>query len=93
MTHKRNFRTTLLLQLRRLGWLCKKPVETTKRLRISRTVWPEDRTSSIESERHVWVEMKKSGRKNCEFDSKTMSCPCGVKSVEQFVLGCVKTKS
>jgi|LakMenEpi03Aug12_release.lakeMendotaPanAssembly.Ray.scaffolds.fasta_scaffold1811626_1 hypothetical protein len=90
MTHKRNFRTFLLLQLRRLGWLCKKPTEPVVRLRIARTTWPDDRTTSIESERHVWVELKKAGRKNCQFDSKTMSCPCGIKSVEQFVKGCVK---
>lgn len=93
MTHKRNFRTTLLLQLRRLGWLCKKPTEPVKRLRIAKTIWPEEQATSIQAERHVWVETKKSGRKNCQFNSDTMSCPCGVKSVEQFVQGCVKTKS
>ena len=90
MTHKRNLRTTLLLQLRRLGWLCKKPVEPTKRLRVARTIWPDERTTSMDAERHVWVEMKKTGRKNCQFESNTMSCPCGVKSVEQFVQGCIK---
>ena len=90
MTHKRNLRTFLLLQLRRLGWLCKKPVEPTKRLRVARTIWPDERTTSMDAERHVWVEMKKTGRKNCQFESNTMSCPCGVKSVEQFVQGCIK---
>ena len=79
MTHKRNFRTKLLLQLRRLGWLCKKTTEPAKRLRVARTIWPEGRITSIDAERHVWVEMKKTSRKNCQFDSNTMSCKCGIK--------------
>jgi hypothetical protein len=90
MTHKRNLRTTMLRQLRKIGWLCKKPTEPTKRLRVAHTIWPDRGTTSMDSERHVWVESKKSYRKDCQFNSNTMSCPCGVKSVEQFVEGCVK---
>ena len=90
MTRKRDLKTFSLLLLRHMGMLCRKPRQEKPGLRIARSVYPEDR-SPIEAERHVWVETKKMSRKNCKFDSKTMSCPCGVKGDRQFVEGC-KTK-
>jgi hypothetical protein len=88
MKRSRNFTTNTLLLLRKLGLLCKKP-QPIKRLRISHTIWP-DRTSDIDSERHVWVETKKTTRKSCQFDLSTASCVCGVSSIEQFNLSCKK---
>jgi len=90
MKRKRNLNTWFLLQLRSLGMLCKKPVPTTNRLRIASTVYPDGNIRAIDAERHVWVETKKSGRRGCQFDSKTMSCVCGVNSVDQFAKSCNK---
>jgi hypothetical protein len=92
MKRKRNLNTWLLLRLRKLGMLCKKPVETTPRIRISRTVYPDGNVTAIEAERHVWAETKKSGRRNCQFDIKTATCVCGIKSIEQFANSCNKVK-
>lgn len=90
MKRKRNLNTWLLLQLRSLGMLCKKPTPTPKRIRIASTVYPDGNVKSIDAERHVWVETKKSGRKSCQFDSSTMSCMCGVTTIEQFAKSCNK---
>lgn len=60
--------------LRRLGLLCKKPTEPTKRIRISRTINPDGSTThherltkqplyegnTFESELHIWNEIHKS---------------------------------
>jgi len=90
MTRKRDLKTFFLLMLRHMGMLCRKPRQEKPGLRIAYSVYPEDR-NPIQAERHVWVETKKTSRKNCKFDSKTMSCPCGVKGDVAFVEGC-KTK-
>jgi len=88
MKRSRNFKTSMLLLLRKLGMLCKKP-QPVKRLRISRTVCP-DRNTDIQSQQHVWVETKKTTRQSCKFDSTTMSCVCGIASVEEFAQKCKK---
>lgn len=88
MKRNRNFTTHLFLLLRKLGLLCKK-IQPVQRLRISHTIWP-DRINTIESERHVWVETKKTTRPLCLFDLSTVSCVCGVNSIEQFNLSCKK---
>lgn len=60
--------------LRRLGLLCKKPTEPTKRIRISRTINPDGSTThherltkqplydgnTFEAELHIWKEIHKS---------------------------------
>ena len=71
-----------------MGMLCRKPRQEKPGLRIARTVYPEERATSIQAEVHVWVETKKTSRKDCKFDSKTMSCSCGVASLEQFAQNC-----
>jgi hypothetical protein len=43
---------------------------------------------SIDAEQHNWIEMKKQYRKGCQYDSITHSCPCGVKSIEEFANAC-----
>jgi hypothetical protein len=88
MKRNRNFKTSLLLLLRKLGMICKK-TQPNKRLRISHTIWP-DRDSDIDSERHVWVETKKITRPLCAFNLSTASCVCGVSTIEQFNNSCKK---
>jgi hypothetical protein len=88
MKRNRNFKTSMLLLLRKLGMLCKK-TQPNKRLRISHTIWP-DRINAIDSERHVWVETKKTTRPMCAFNLSTESCVCGVSSIEQFNNSCKK---
>lgn len=90
MTRKRNFKTSFLLLLRRLGMLCKIPRKETPKLRIARTVYPENRTSSIEAEQHVWVQTRLMSKPKCQFNADTMSCSCGVKSIEEFAFNCNK---
>ena len=96
MKRKRNFKTTFLRLLRRVGWLCKKPIPPTRHIRVASTVWPDSRITPIQAEQHNWVEAKKSYRKDCHFDSATFTCKCGVKSVEefmQFMHGCNQSKN
>jgi len=90
MKRKRNLKTHFLITLRHLGMLCKVKQPEAPRLRIARTVYPEGRTSPIESEQHIWIQTKLSTRPNCNFDSATRTCPCGIKSIEQFALKCNK---
>jgi hypothetical protein len=92
MKRKRNLNTSFLLLLRRFGMLCKLPRQEKPKLRIARTVYPDVEMTSIESEQHVWIQSKLKSRSNCQFDSVTRTCPCGVKSIEQFAAGCKKTK-
>ena len=69
MTNKR-LKSKFKLFLRRAGMICKKPVETSKRIRVSKTVYPNGETvehgkikkvpenkHSFESELHVWREI------------------------------------
>jgi hypothetical protein len=90
MTRKRNLTTSFLLMLRHLGMLCKPKRQETPRIRIARTVYPESRMSAIDSEQHVWIQNKLKGRPNCQFDSITRTCACGVKTIEEFASHCKK---
>jgi hypothetical protein len=69
MTNKR-LKSKFKLFLRKIGMLCKKPVEIPKRIRVSKTVYPNGETvehgriekvpenkHSFESELHVWREI------------------------------------
>ena len=69
MTNKR-LKSKFKLFLRKAGMICKKPVETSKRIRVSKTVYPNGETvehgkiekvpenkHSFESELHVWREI------------------------------------
>lgn len=95
MNRKRNIETKFLLVLRHLGMLCKKPqVKVDNRIRISHTVYPDGkRFTPIEAERHVWLENKKSGYKNCEFNVDTYTCKACSLDLEDFIVGgCIKKK-
>jgi hypothetical protein len=73
MTIKRKFKSKFKLALRRVGLLCKQPVETTRRIRISHTRNPDGsitqhgklteqpmvQGSTYESELHIWREIHK----------------------------------
>ena len=107
MKRKRNITTSFLLSLRRVGMLCKTPVEPTPRIRVTKTVHPDGtvdilparvqskdiiNTTPMKSEVHVWIENKKSALKNCQFDSETSTCPCGVDLDDFASSGCSKSK-
>ena len=81
---KRNFRTHVLLFLRRNGFLCKlnKP-KPPKKLLISHTVYPDKMLSPLDTEVYVYLQNKKSSYRNCEFDVLTRSCVCGI-SLDKF---------
>ena len=72
MTFKKRLKTKIKSALRKMGMLCKKPTQSSKRIRISKTVYPNgqilehDRITevpenkhSFESELHVWKEIHK----------------------------------
>lgn len=77
MTQKR-LKYRLLSYLRSIGMLCKKPVQPSKRIRVSKTIFPNgqimehdkitqvpENKNSLESEIHVWKEIhKENTRKN-----------------------------
>ena len=77
MTFKTKSKARFKSFLRRLGLLCKKPTEPTKRIRISKTINPDgtvtkhDRLteqplvqgSTFESELHIWKEIHKQNKK------------------------------
>ena len=93
MLRKRNLSTKFLLALRHVGMLCKKPAEPKTGIKISHTVYPDGYISPVDSARHVWLENKKSGIKNCEFDIDAGKCEhCGI-TVDGFSRGeCTKRK-
>jgi hypothetical protein len=78
MTFRKKTKTKFKSFLRRLGLLCKKPTEPSKRIRISKTINPDgtatehDRLTeqplfegnTFESELHIYNEIKKSVKKN-----------------------------
>jgi hypothetical protein len=77
MTLKKKVKSKLKLFLRRMGMLCRKPIEPSKRIRVSKTVYHDGTTikhdritevpinkNSFESELHVYNEIKKSVKKN-----------------------------
>ena len=73
MTLKKKIKSRFKLMLRRLGMLCKRPVETTTRIRISKTINPDgsvtkhhrlmeqplNEGNTFETELHIWKEIHK----------------------------------
>jgi len=73
MTLKKKIKSRFKLMLRRLGMLCKRPVETTSRIRISKTINPDGSVTkhhrlmeqplndgnTFETELHIWKEIHK----------------------------------
>jgi len=98
MTFKTKTKTQFKLFLRRLGFLCRKPTKTTRRLRVAKTLNPDgtitvydqpifslpENLYSLESEIHVFLEEKKSVNPGCKFDTNAKTCVCG-KTMEEFL--------
>jgi hypothetical protein len=73
MTFIKKLKSRFKLSLRRKGLLCKRPKETTRRIRISRTLNPDgtithherlteqplNEGNTFESELHIWKEIHK----------------------------------
>jgi hypothetical protein len=78
MTFRKKVKSRLKLFLRSLGMLCKRPTEPSKRIRISKTLWPDGSTTeherineqplytgnTFESELHIYNEIKKTVKKS-----------------------------
>lgn len=93
---KRGFKTSFLLMLRRAGLLCKKPVQTRKRIRVAKTIYPNGYAEMrpIDAEIHVFLQNKKAVSPNCRFDVEARRCSCGVMGAELFAAeGCPSNKS
>ena len=73
MTVKKKIKSKFLLALRRVGMLCKQPIETTRYIKVSKTVFPDGRevkhnriTSvpenqfAFEAQLHIFNEIKNS---------------------------------
>jgi hypothetical protein len=77
MTIRKKVKSRFKLFLRRLGMLCKKPTEPSKRVRISKTINPDGTTiehgriteqplytgNTFESELHIYNEIKNTVKK------------------------------
>jgi len=99
MTFKTKTKNQFKLFLRRLGFLCKKPTKTTRRLRVAKTLNPDgtiteydspifqmpENAYGIESEVHVFLEEKKLANLNCKFNTNSKTCVCG-KTMEDFLM-------
>ena len=84
---KRCTRTKLLLVLRKVGWLCRKPRPHKYELKISHTIMPKGGPSPLKSARFVFLQNKVAMSKGCKIDSNKESCECG-KDVDEFLVGC-----
>lgn len=84
---KRSVKTKLLIQLRRLGMLCKKQTPHKYELKIAHTVYPDTIISPLEAARHVFIQNKLAITKGCYFNPDTESCRCG-NGVDEFLNGC-----
>ena len=106
MTFKTKTKNQFKLFLRSLGFLCKKPTKTTRRLRVAKTLNPDgtiteydspifempENSYGIESEVHVFLEEKKLANPGCQFDTNAKTCVCG-KTMEGFIMGnCLSKK-
>lgn len=77
MTFIKKLKSRFKLSLRRKGLLCKRPIETTRRIRISRTLNPDgtithherltkqplNEGNTFETELHIWKEIHKDVKK------------------------------
>lgn len=77
MTFIKKLKSRFKLSLRRKGLLCKRPIETTRRIRISRTLNPDgtithherltkqplNEGNTFDTELHIWKEIHKDVKK------------------------------
>jgi hypothetical protein len=78
MTFRKKTKAKFKSFLRRLGLLCKKPAQSSKRVRVSKTIWPNGTVTNherldkqplfegntFETELHIWNELHKDVKKN-----------------------------
>jgi hypothetical protein len=78
MTFRKKTKAKFKSFLRRLGLLCKKPSQSSKRVRVSKTIWPNGTVTNherldkqplfegntFETELHIWNELHKDVKKN-----------------------------
>jgi hypothetical protein len=79
----RNWKTPLLIFLRKLGLLCRKPQPPKPGLRIGSTVYPKDSIPMVKWMADDYLQRKKDSYKLCKFDVENRTCECGV-SLEKF---------
>lgn len=79
----RNWKTPILLLLRKIGLLCRKPKPPKPGLRIASTVYPKDSIPIVKWMADDYLQRKKDSYKLCKFDVETRTCGCGV-SLEKF---------
>ncbi len=73
MTVKKKIKSKFLLALRKAGMLCKQPVETTRYIKVSKTVFPDgsevkhhritevpENKNDFEAQLHIFTEIKNS---------------------------------
>ena len=90
---KKGIKTTLFLQLRRWGLLCKKPVYKKPKLRIKSTAYPPGDISLIDTKiHHHFVAKKLSAPESCKFNVDTLSCECGITKEKYSMSGCGNSK-
>ena len=90
---KRGIKTSIFLQLRRWGLLCKKPIYKKPKLRIKSTVYPPEGTTLIDAKiHHHFVAKKLSAPNTCKFDVDTLSCECGITKEKYSLYGCGNSK-
>jgi hypothetical protein len=71
MTVKKKIKSRFLLALRKYGMLCKKPVETTRYIKVSKTIFPDgsevkhqritsvpENKNDFEAQLHIFTEIK-----------------------------------
>ena len=80
---KSSLKTIILLRLRKLGLLCKKPAPYKPQVRVSKTVYPDIEMAPIDREVHVYLEAKKMSVNGCKFDVVARKCVCGL-TMDQF---------
>jgi hypothetical protein len=76
-----------LMALRRFG-LISQPSEPLKQgIRVAKTVYPTDvetqTMTPIETAVYIYLENKKASAKNCQFDTESQTCVCGI-TVNKF---------
>ena len=90
---KRGIKTSILLQLRRWGLLCKKPTYKKLKIKVQSTVYPPEGTTSMDAKIHNHFAAKKiSAPESCKFNIDTLSCECGVTKEKYSTGGCGNSK-
>lgn len=69
--------------------ICRKPKPHKYEIRLQSTYTPQTYSTSINSERFVFIQNKLSTTKGCEFDPELEICECGA-GLDEFLTKCPK---